>query len=194
MKVFIDGGAHLGEALNALLDRREDMQGSDVHFYEPLPRYAPLLKQLGDERANQYKVHIHCAALWTNTSSAVLYESTGRWGDLASTLLEGTLETKGVCIDRCAPIQVRTVDINEVLDSFSHKDYIVMKLDVEGAEYYLLDRMLNTGSIEMLRELYIEYHPDFYPELDKSLGKRCRERLAATNVVVFDDWCNEVLS
>lgn len=41
---------------------------------------------------------------------------------------------------------------------FSPDDYIVVKMDIEGAEYDVLDEVIKTRAIEKIRELYVEYH------------------------------------
>jgi hypothetical protein len=46
------------------------------------------------------------------------------------------------------------------MDSFSKEDYIVLKVDIEGAEYEVLEKMFEDGSIEYIDELYIEWHYD----------------------------------
>jgi FkbM family methyltransferase len=45
-----------------------------------------------------------------------------------------------------------------VMDNFNPDDYLVLKLDIEGAEYDVLQRMIETNAINWLNELYAEYH------------------------------------
>ncbi|GJN31198.1 hypothetical protein PR202_gb19563 [Eleusine coracana subsp. coracana] len=42
--------------------------------------------------------------------------------------------------------------------TFSEQDYVVVKMDVEGAEFDLVPRMLDTGAICLVDELFLECH------------------------------------
>lgn len=48
---------------------------------------------------------------------------------------------------------------NYISQSFSHDDYLVLKLDIEGAEYNILERLIETQVLLRIKELYVEYHP-----------------------------------
>lgn len=55
--------------------------------------------------------------------------------------------------------QLPCIDLaNYILQSFSRDDYLVLKLDIEGAEYAVLKRLIETGALLYFKELYIEYH------------------------------------
>lgn len=56
-------------------------------------------------------------------------------------------------------INVSTFDLNEfILSNFSQNDYVVLKLDIEGAEYSVLPHLITGGAIKLLKEIYIEWH------------------------------------
>ncbi len=44
-------------------------------------------------------------------------------------------------------------------------DDITVKMDIEGAEYELLDHMFRDKSIFLVRELFCEWHHDRFPEI-----------------------------
>ena len=51
------------------------------------------------------------------------------------------------------------IDLGRYLvDDFSESDYVVLKLDIEGAEYEVLNRLIDTNALSRVRELYVEYH------------------------------------
>ncbi|XP_078159740.1 methyltransferase [Carex rostrata] len=58
--------------------------------------------------------------------------------------------------------EVRTIKgfdfANWVKQSFSEKDYVVMKMDVEGTEFDLIPRLFQTGAICLIDELFLECH------------------------------------
>ena len=57
------------------------------------------------------------------------------------------------------PISVESVDFgNWIRSRFSRDDHVVVKLDIEGAEYEVLDKMLSDGSIAFVDKIYLELH------------------------------------
>jgi FkbM family methyltransferase len=62
-------------------------------------------------------------------------------------------------LDKEHPIRVKPIDLSEwVLQNTSPSDYLILKLDVEGAEYDILEKMFRDGSIERLAHLFVEWH------------------------------------
>ena len=53
---------------------------------------------------------------------------------------------------------VECVDFSEFIKKFNKEDYIIVKLDVEGAEYPILEKMIEDGTIDYVNEFYIEWH------------------------------------
>lgn len=54
-------------------------------------------------------------------------------------------------------------------------------MDIEGAEYIVLEALLNTGLLEKVRKIYVECHLDRIPELAEP-KKRVLEKAAALGV------------
>lgn len=44
--------------------------------------------------------------------------------------------------------------------SFAPTDYVIVSLDIEGAEYPVLEKMLDDGSVAHVDRVYVEVHPD----------------------------------
>jgi FkbM family methyltransferase len=47
---------------------------------------------------------------------------------------------------------------NFILKNFSKDDFIVVKLDIEGAEYPVLEKMIKDDSLSYINVLYVEWH------------------------------------
>lgn len=45
-----------------------------------------------------------------------------------------------------------------LLENFASNDYVVLKMDIEGAEYDVLKRVIELRADSMLHEVYVEYH------------------------------------
>ena len=52
--------------------------------------------------------------------------------------------------------QINTIDINEVLNKFKHVD--LLKINIEGGEYEILEKMCNTNTINNVQHLQVQFH------------------------------------
>lgn len=68
-------------------------------------------------------------------------------------------------------VEVNGIDFSEFLKKFSSDDYIVCKMDIEGAEYDVLEKCIENKSYLKIKELIIEFH-DY---LDFSFGARSKK-------------------
>lgn len=55
-------------------------------------------------------------------------------------------------------VNVSCVDLVRVLRQFRREDFVVIKMDVEGAEYDLLTHMIVNNALELVDLMAIEYH------------------------------------
>lgn len=56
-------------------------------------------------------------------------------------------------------IDVECIDLVQfITENFSPSDHIVVKFDIEGAEYTILEKMISTGAIDYVNSFYIEWH------------------------------------
>ena len=185
-KVFIDGGAHKGEAIEVLLDKRPDLAGCDIHFFEPNPDLIELLKDMAGKDEN-YNINVHHSALWIDNGGIDFIESVGRWNTLASTVVSSMKEIWGLKLDRKNSKSVPSKSLSEFISMFDEEDYLVVKLDIGGSEYYVIDDLFSTGSINQINELYIEWHDHFFPHLTNK-GNELRTKLSKLNITVRNDW------
>lgn len=54
---------------------------------------------------------------------------------------------------------VPCVDLADLIDLWSSRDEIILKLDAEGAEYPLLEHLIERGADEKLELAIVEWHP-----------------------------------
>ena len=181
LKVFIDGGAHKGEAIEMLLDKRPDLDGCEIHFFEPNKDLIPELEAIKDDR---YNINVYNAALWAEDGEIDFLESIERWGTLASTTVPSMNEIWGLKLDRDNPQKVKAISLSGFLDEFADEDmHMVVKLDIEGSEYFVIEDLFRTGNINRIDELYIEWHDHFFPHF-KALGDDLRNKLAKADIEV----------
>jgi hypothetical protein len=57
-------------------------------------------------------------------------------------------------------ISVESFDFSQWLSgSFTEKDYVILSLDIEGAEFAVLEKMLQEETARLIDRLYVEFHP-----------------------------------
>jgi len=176
-KVFIDAGAHAGEAISFYLDKNPTLKDCTVYFFEPNPQYANLLKEM--ENRKDYKIIYRPEAVWIKNEMLSFYIAKDQWGDVGSTLFADKKEQ--LELDR--PLRVKALDFAEFLTSnFSEKDYVIVKMDIEGAEYKVIEHLINTQAINLINELWVEWHDMFYPDVDHF---SVRYKLSGADVAVY---------
>ena len=81
----------------------------------------------------------------------------------------------------CGAWEAQTLDLARWLrERFSMRDYVVLKLDIEGAEWIVIPHLLaSTGAAALIDELYIEWHAD-----DVGLQQQSREAFLG-NMTLF---------
>ena len=179
-KVFIDGGARVGESVEFLLDKREDLKGCDVYFFECNPEHKKTLEGISATNKD-YNFIVRDEALWTSEGTKNFYISNDRWGDLGCTLDPYKLES----LDRENILEVKTISLSDFINSLPEDAYIVLKLDVEGSEYEIINDLLQTGSFKRIKELYVEWHDHFF--LYKTSHK-LKKVLEQTHIKCHHDW------
>ena len=170
-KIFIDGGARIGESIEVLLEKREDLKGCDVYLFECNPSHIPALEEIKNTK-KEFNFIVKNEALWVENIEKDFFISIDQWGDLGCTLLSNKRER----LDLNNPIKVSCIDISEFLNEFNNDDYIILKLDIEGAEYQVLRHMIDNGSINKINELYVEFHDHFFNENSQDLKKPLLEK------------------
>jgi FkbM family methyltransferase len=177
-KYFIDCGAHCGESIL----RAKQQFGNNITTisFEPIPAFA---KQIEEIYKDDDSVHIQNSAVWID-NSVKHFHIHKDITDGSSLLL--TLNS----LDENYYIDVPCFDLSSwIKETFKESDYIILKLDIEGAEYEVLNKMIEDGTISMVNELWGEWHYEkFYnDEHTINLAKKVYEYLRNNNIQ-FNIW------
>jgi FkbM family methyltransferase len=177
MKYFIDCGAHCGESI--LGAKQTFGEDTIVISFEPVPYFA---EQLNEIYKNDDTVKIENAAVWINDDIKKFYihkEIT----DGSSLLALYGGEDESQCID------IPCFDLSLwVKNTFTKDDYLILKLDIEGAEYEVLNKMIDDGTISMINELWGEWHHQkVEDEYIHNLANKIQNYLTFNNII-FNIW------
>jgi FkbM family methyltransferase len=162
-RIFIDGGGNW----RRIVDRYLKLATFDeVYVFEPNPIF--------HESYEGSDYTLIKKAMWTEDGHLPLYISKDD-NQVASSLLEEKLckvDSKVVPYWLENPVEVPCVDFSGWLKQTFYDDIsfypvppdITLKLDIEGAEYDVLWKMIKDGTIEMISDLFVEFHLDTLPE------------------------------
>lgn len=147
---------------------REIVARYDPHVYvfEPVPEF---FEQLVKEFGANPKVEIYGYGL-SNVDSI----SRMLLADEGSTIyMTGEMQTK-----------VRLRDIQTVVQELGINRIDLIKINIEGGEYELLRRMLETGLVSICQDIQVQFHR-FYPSSQR-IRSEIRSALQETHFVTYD--------
>lgn len=55
--------------------------------------------------------------------------------------------------------EVKSIDFSSFLkETVNEEDYVLIKMDIEGSEFSVLDKMIKDNTIELIDDIYVEFH------------------------------------
>lgn len=139
-KVFIDAGSFDGRTTR--LFRKKYGQEWIVHCFEPDPRI------VNEEPG----IILHREAVWTSDGEMDLHLGKPESSSLFAEKTTGEVGKHGSA-------KVRCVDFSRWLsETVGPQDEVIVKLNIEGAEYSVLRRMVEHGTVSLISKLFVEWH------------------------------------
>jgi len=153
--VFLDCGGHYGEGLREFIEMYKINNEWIVETFEPNPecRY--------NEKISDVKLSnliLHNKAVWIfdgNINFSV--ENLEIWHDNDESVIT---ELNSTHLTRTKkPILVECVDFHKILLKYPKDEFnVIVKLDIEGAEYRVLRHVIASGSAINITKLFVEWH------------------------------------
>ena len=134
--VVIDGGGYEGEFIDNVLINF----GSEVESYEPLEKE---FNNLNNKYINNDKVKIYNFAIFSKNTDLYLNQ------EGISSYIVKDKHGKNT-------IKIKAIDIVEIINKKKKID--LLKLNVEGAEYDILNRIIKTNNLNNIKSFLIQYH------------------------------------
>ena len=155
--VVIDLGTHMGEQIEDLAKL-----GAEVHAFEPHPMFFKILK----EKFSNYKnVIINNVAAGAQSGPAELfYQESKEAHNGGASLVIHKVDTVIDFFDKVERSEsvchkTQCMDISEYIHSLDKK-VDILKIDVEGLEYVILARIIETGAINKVDHIFFADHRD----------------------------------
>ena len=177
--IALDCGANVGNVTTRMAST-----GAVVYAFEPNPHaYSALEKRF----AGAPNVHtINKAVLDRNDSMRLyLHENAGedpiKWSTGSSLLdFKGNVNTETY-------VDVETIDLAAFIEDLN-TNVKVVKMDIEGSEVQVINKMIDTGIIRKIEHLLVETHDKKVPELREDTDT-LRQRIADNNLTNIDlEW------
>ena len=152
-KVLIDCGAWAGDSVNIFRAAIPNISEYEIVMFEPNPELFKLFN--GNPKYNNCrKIE---AAVSNKSGIQKLWGCVSNGWSLGSTLEKSKADWDG--IGETDYLEVPTVNLSEfIMENFFVDDYILLKLDIEGSEYDVLENLLESGAIAYIKKLYCEFH------------------------------------
>ena len=179
-KIFLDCGAHDGCSIRLFKDSRKDYNDFEIYCFEPNPNLA---KYHPVDKATFFN-----KAVWIENGKIKFFNYGTEGG---STLLakkakhnNRKVRDRPHIFAKSKTIKVECIDLSSwIKNNFSPDDYIVLKLDVEGAEYAICLKMFRDDTFKYINEFYCEFNSrrcriprtkdDYIIRNAKKLGIKC---------------------
>jgi len=153
-KIFLDVGAWKGTVTQFFINIVPDSKEYEFHLFEPHPQLLEkYLYKLPEIKT--HNINFHPYAAWSSEKQIDFYIGKKKYS--RSNSLISTKETGNLDIEN--PIKIRTLDFNSFIKSnFTKDDFIICKMNIEGAEYEILPHMFSNGSVNYIKKLYVSWH------------------------------------
>lgn len=154
--IFIDLGAYDGDSIHYFLNKAENLpvpaSKFKIYAFEPNPKFFLELNKLMDITPQIMRISNQAAWIEDGSKEFAVDQADDPMG---STLMRGKAE-----IWAKSKVQtMQTFDFTEWVQQFAD-DYVIVKCDIEGAEFPIFNKMLKDGTIGMINQLWCEFHPN----------------------------------
>lgn len=192
-KVFLDFGGNRGQGVRQFVKMYKIDDTWEVETYEPND-FCSLEKELSDLPF----VKVKQEAVWTHTGTVqfnrTVMHKDGRPGNEKNMGVAYIDEGSSVLglnagdVESCVQdiLDVKCTDISEIINRYDPDDYILIKMDVEGAEFELVRKLLKDKTIEKVNDIYIEWHPQCMSNESEGSMMNLKNKLSETGANVHD--------
>lgn len=165
--IVVDLGANVG-----LFSTYFAQRGATVHSFEPDPSAYEVLEKHAREFDN---IVLHQQAVYDHDGQMTLYRHK-EFGKDQNYAQSSTLVAEKRNVDQAMAVTVPVVDVAAFMQTIKGR-VRVMKIDVEGAEVAILNRLVDTGDLARIDHVLVETHEDIVPGLGLELDE-LKKRLA----------------
>jgi FkbM family methyltransferase len=171
MNIFLDCGFYAGHALRKYIEAGVVDKTWTIYGFEPNPDIEV------ESQLAQYDVDIKLIkkAVWTKNGK-ITFHIAGRNDAAGIANLTGHHEPKEV--------EVKTFNFSKFVADLPPADKIICSMDIEGAEYVVLEKMIKDKTIDRFDILDIEFHHRFMLDYDQTHSQALIDQIEAKGIEV----------
>ena len=177
-QIFLDGGTHYGQGLQQFIQMYNITPEWTIHTFEANPVTHTHFLEKNTNLLQDFNINHYNKALSNKNGIVTIHQETppnednsgmgssiislDKWNPWDGTLRENFKTSS----------EVECINLSEfILNNFSKEDFIVVKLDIEGSEYDVLESLIETEAIFYINDLYVEFHSRFFTNSEEILDR-----------------------
>ena len=146
-KIFIDVGYHIGRAVSIFKETKEYSSDFIIYAFEPR-----IDLEKAQQKTKEENIAFLKTAAWIYDGEIKFYISSRNKGQPSGIFDTFRGKNKESFMSPC-------IDFSKwIIDNFNKDDFIVLKMDIEGTEQDVLNKMIEDGSINYIDIAYVEWH------------------------------------
>ena len=146
--IVIDCGANVGHITSYL-----SLTGATIYAFEPDPI---AFKILNEKFGNKKNITCINKGVWDKNTTLKIYRHQEMLKETDFTVSSSIVAEKKNVSDQSA-IEIEVIDILEFIQKFNKKIDLI-KMDIEGAEIVILNKIISTDSQTLFKTMYVETH------------------------------------
>jgi FkbM family methyltransferase len=167
-KIFLDCGFHLGEGLIEFSNILQFDKNWEIYTFEANPACDIFNKipQL------ECEIKAFNKAVWIHDNGVLFNQENNNSSNSPTTNSTSYLDGWGSCVSDIqsshtydSQIYIESIDFPTWIKQFKGNE-IYCKMDIEGAEFPILRKMIEVGSISLIKEIWVEWHDVDLPNED----------------------------
>lgn len=154
--IYIDGGAYNGDTVEQFISWGQvfgDISDATIYAFDPNPNFEQQWLDVYERQIKHVKdIVFEQSAVWIDDEG--LEFSLWKESEIGSTVMKDKRNWYAGKV-----IGVPSFDFSQWLKQFEGQE-IYVKLDLEGAEYPVLKKMIEDGTDKLCKLIFIEWHSD----------------------------------
>lgn len=167
MNIFIDCGTHLFQGFEQISEKHSIGSGWKCFAFEANPFSYEMAMDKYRELSEKIDIDFINAAVYVKDGYQLMncvtddLENTSQRSNLIMSGHQSDFLHKGAA--KINMVEVRTIDFsNFIKDNVSEGDFVIVKMDIEGSEFYVLPKLIEDNTYRLIDYFYCEFHERFF--------------------------------
>jgi len=160
-KIFIDAGGNNGCSVKKFRREHDQNNAYEIFSFEPNQKFFDCYSEFSNHTLIK-------SAVWTYDGNLNFYLSKAPDSAGSSLYPDKIDPIHKMSIIKDNQTRVDCIDLSQwIANNFDKNDEIILKMDIEGAEYEVIQKMINEKTINYINSIFIEWHWNKIPSISK---------------------------